>query len=609
MPDLTLSANMDTLLASANNAAARTNLGIAIGTDVLAPNGDGSGLSGVLPLAGGTMIGAINLGGYALFFDESYAWKIAGGGIYDSSGVLSIEWNNRTLHNAAGTAIYDWSSGKLVGDGTGLTGIDATFVGLGNVTNAAQTLASIVPNTAPAAGGLLIGNAGGTAYAPVSLSGDATLASTGAITIANSAVTLAKMANITGPSILGRTTADGVGAPKELVLGTGVLTAMSTAPNATGGIVLFGGTAGALSATSLALTGTAGAGFVNFLTQSSAPTAPASGFGLHADSTGRLSWRRASDGFVRTFDVTATANRVYTLPDATTTLAGLAVANTFTAVQVIQETVGASALTLTGATQTSSFPVLNATQTWNAGAVAFTGIKLNITNTASATTSLLLDLQVGGTSSFNVSRSGNITSPNNITWANVGGSTTIQMHTSGFLVNVLGDYSVGDTFITLRGKSTAGCVLLGKDAAGVQNQFLTAASRITSDGVGANLTISAGNGRGAAGGSLILSYYTTAGAATIGTLTTALTLDTTGLFTIADGVNFAMNGTTGTKWGTATSQKQSFWNKTPIVQPTTGITAAAFVANTSGTVNDSATYGGYTLGQIAAALINVGLLA
>jgi len=47
------------------------------------------------------------------------------------------------------------------------------------------TVASIVPNTAPSAGQILVGNAGGTAYAPVAASGDATLASTGAITLAS----------------------------------------------------------------------------------------------------------------------------------------------------------------------------------------------------------------------------------------------------------------------------------------------------------------------------------------------------------------------------------------------------------------------------------------
>lgn len=64
---------------------------------------------------------------------------------------------------------------------------------LGNVTNDAQTKASIVPNTAPSTGQILVGNAGGTAFAPVSMSSHATLSSTGAITIANGVVTPTKL--------------------------------------------------------------------------------------------------------------------------------------------------------------------------------------------------------------------------------------------------------------------------------------------------------------------------------------------------------------------------------------------------------------------------------
>ncbi len=61
-----------------------------------------------------------------------------------------------------------------------------TNVGLGNVTNDAQTKSAIVPNTAPSAGQILVGNAGGTAYAPVTVSGSGatiSLASTGVMTI------------------------------------------------------------------------------------------------------------------------------------------------------------------------------------------------------------------------------------------------------------------------------------------------------------------------------------------------------------------------------------------------------------------------------------------
>lgn len=57
--------------------------------------------------------------------------------------------------------------------------------GLGNVTNDAQTKAAVVPNTTPSSGQILVGNVGGTAYAPQAMSGDCTMASTGAITCAN----------------------------------------------------------------------------------------------------------------------------------------------------------------------------------------------------------------------------------------------------------------------------------------------------------------------------------------------------------------------------------------------------------------------------------------
>lgn len=57
-------------------------------------------------------------------------------------------------------------------------------LGIGNITNDAQTKASVVPNTTPSAGEILVGS--GTAYAKQAVSGDATLGSTGALTITNS---------------------------------------------------------------------------------------------------------------------------------------------------------------------------------------------------------------------------------------------------------------------------------------------------------------------------------------------------------------------------------------------------------------------------------------
>ncbi len=77
----------------------------------------------------------------------------------------------------------------------------------------------------------------------------------------------------------------------------------------------------------------------------------------------------------------------------------------------------------------------------------------------------------------------------------------------------------------------------------------------------------------------------------------------------ANGRDFVLDTTTGTVWGTATNQKQAWWGATPIVQPTTAIAAATFVANSSGIVDDSATFDGYTIGQIVKILRDIGAAA
>lgn len=81
-----------------------------------------------------------------------------------------------------------------------------------------------------------------------------------------------------------------------------------------------------------------------------------------------------------------------------------------------------------------------------------------------------------------------------------------------------------------------------------------------------------------------------------------------GNLTIED-FNIILSATTGTKIGTATNQKLAFWNKTPIIQPTTGITGASRVGGGGATITDTDTFGGYTVAQLAAILINTGLTA
>jgi len=89
-------------------------------------------------------------------------------------------------------------------------------------------------------------------------------------------------------------------------------------------------------------------------------------------------------------------------------------------------------------------------------------------------------------------------------------------------------------------------------------------------------------------------------------------VDGAGVVGLAVGSNandLVLNATTGTKFGTAATQKLSMWGATPIVQPTTAIADAAFNSNMSGMMDGSATFGGYTVGQIVTALKNIGALA
>lgn len=51
------------------------------------------------------------------------------------------------------------------------------------------------------------------------------------------------------------------------------------------------------------------------------------------------------------------------------------------------------------------------TDTWNNAGTTFTAIEMNVTDTASASGSLLMDLQVGGTSQFSVKKDGKVSLP------------------------------------------------------------------------------------------------------------------------------------------------------------------------------------------------------
>lgn len=94
-------------------------------------------------------------------------------------------------------------------------------------------------------------------------------------------------------------------------------------------------------------------------------------------------------------------------------------------------------------------------------------------------------------------------------------------------------------------------------------------------------TVQSGNGTGTGiQSSLIFQTPTLTGSGSgAQTQTTRLTLHADGAtfdvaiianqgIQIADAKNVVLNTSTGTKWGTATTQKQAWWNATPVVQPT-----------------------------------------
>jgi hypothetical protein len=104
--------------------------------------------------------------------------------------------------------------------------------------------------------------------------------------------------------------------------------------------------------------------------------------------------------------------------------------------------------------------------------------------------------------------------------------------------------------------------------------------------------------------------------------TSALTFaNSTGVVTVVAGLtmtdakNIAVSATTGTKIGTATTQKLGFFNAAPVAQQATTGTTTGFTAGSGTASKSDSTFTGnsgsaaYTVGDIVLALKNLGFLA
>lgn len=114
------------------------------------------------------------------------------------------------------------------------------------------------------------------------------------------------------------------------------------------------------------------------------------------------------------------------------------------------------------------------------------------------------------------------------------------------------------------GTSNAGQVNIGRNASLVKLGFFGVSAVVKPVGTTDLRTSLINLGLYTGGGATPLNLN--GGALTVGSIAATGTVALTGDMTISDGINIVLNTTTGTKIGTATSQKLGFFNATPVVQ-------------------------------------------
>jgi hypothetical protein len=356
--------------------------------------------------------------------------------------------------------------------------------------------------------------------------------------------------------------------------------------------------------------------------------------------------------------IATATTRTLTVPDADTTLAGLSVAQSFTANQTftanISQTGSGTVSTGTGA------HTFNGTSTFNADVSAVAGYRMSVNGGISSVSMLSISsgaspLTSATQSGVRITYAGTVNATTRISGITVEPTTAAASFTCTDLISVATNQAllaagagstvtrfaafatrtqtIGGTFsaawwhgagTTLSGSGTwciynvtADANYLGTGATLINTTTDNATDKLQVFGSGiftAASTQDAIRIQGRAGGSSSRIATITVAALT-GSVTHTLP-DITGTFGMLEGTqtfsgaktftggvtvttadvtvtdrNIILSATTGTKFGTATTQKLSFFNSTPVVQPTAPAAASAAVATTGST---STTPFGYT---------------
>ena len=215
------------------------------------------------------------------------------------------------------------------------------------------------------------------------------------------------------------------------------------------------------------------------------------------------------------------------------------------------------------------------------------------------------ELRIGTNSDFIIDHDGSLTT----TLTSKTGNLIIDnTNTSGATVVRLGSDTSGTNFIV---QNNSGSALFSVNTANLISASLpiviTDSTQSTSHTTGSIITF---GGVGIGKDVFCNGAITATNSITGGSLTDGVVNITGGAISNANNVFTAnMTTTTGaTNLASGGGATLGLYGVTPITRPTTGVSAAAFVANTSGISNDSATYGGYTMGQVVQALKNIGAL-